>query len=173
MLASFQWFRLWIRRPPPHHSGLTLWSVHWQTLVRSSTFWDTEQKGKFTEKQLFTLGTDLGTFRAQGSTCCIASESEQSKNGGSSRRHPLQGFRNFPQCTSVCMKVPVFLNQEAGGSGGWLLVRVHQHQHHRLTAPQRTPIRWSTMAHFLMFLALLPRNFQHLFLRMQISGVLN
>ena len=31
------------------------------------SFWHTEQTGKFTERQPFTLGTDFGAFRAQGS----------------------------------------------------------------------------------------------------------
>ena len=68
---------------------------------------DTKNKqGSSPKGNFFTLGTDFGAFRAQGSTCCQTSDcscfqSQQSKNGdSSSRRPPLQGFRNFLQCIS-------------------------------------------------------------------------
>ena len=41
-----------------------------------------------------------------------------------------------------------------------------------LTAPQRTPNQWSPMARVAMFLAFHPRNFQQIFLWVQISEVL-
>ena len=74
-------------------------------------FRHTEQTGKFTERQPFTLGTDFGAFRAQGSTRCKTSDcscfqSQQSKNGDSScQRSPLQGSRNLPHYISVCFSL--------------------------------------------------------------------
>ena len=55
------------------------------------SFWHTEQTGKSAERQPFTSGTDFGAFRAQGSTCCKASNcscfpSQQSRNGSFSSR---------------------------------------------------------------------------------------
>ena len=57
-----------------------------------------------------------------------------------------------------------------------LLLRIHPHQHHLLrrhhglTTPQRTLNRWSPVAHFVTFLSLLLRNFQHIVLWVHISG---
>ena len=55
-------------------------SRRWYT----TSFWYTEQAGKFTERQPFTSGIDFGEFCAQGSICCKASNcscfpSQQSK----------------------------------------------------------------------------------------------
>ena len=116
------------------------------------------RQGNVLKSNLFARDAHFGAFCAQGSACCKISDcsSQQSQKEDSSpspQSLSWQCFENLPRCISGGM-VPVASSEDSS------------------TTSTVSPSQWSPMARSAMFLALLPRNSQQLFLWVQISGVL-